>query len=169
MRKSPLRINPDYTWFKLKLVRSPIHRWGVVAEEAIPRRRYVIEYTGLLLNRRQAKARPKQKYCYSYQIDSKGYWILDATWCGSGAERINHSCDPNLYVWFDGKRVFFYARRAIKTGEELTVDYHFPWDSYDLIPCHCGSPKCRGTINDPGPKPTRKQKLQMKWILEDNR
>lgn len=143
------KINPDYTWFKLAIVKSPIHRWGVIAEQDIPARRYVIEYTGELLNRRQAAARPEQEYCYSYQVDARGYWTLDATNGGSGAERINHSCDPNLKAVILGKRIFYVSTRKINKGEELTVDYHFDYDPHNLIPCACGSRKCRGTINDP--------------------
>jgi len=44
-------------------------------------------------------------------------------------------------------RIFFFARRDIKAGEEITLDYI---DSYhsDRKSCNCGTPKCRGTIND---------------------
>ena len=143
------RINPDYTWFRLELIKSPIHRWGVIALQRIPRGRYVIEYTGKLLNRRQVKARGEQEFCYDYQLDSRGYWTLDGAVGGSGAERVNHSCNPNLRVVFHGKRAYYMSRRPIKKGEELTVDYHFKWDPDDIKPCNCGDKLCRGTINDP--------------------
>jgi SET domain-containing protein len=155
------RINPGYTWFELEIIASPIHRWGVIAKEDIPRNRPVIEYTGVLLNRRQAAARPDQEHCYSYLVDPRGYWTLDATTKGSGAERINHSCDPNLraHTWHeDEKKIVYYSRRPIKAGEELTVDYHFDWDPKNQVKCTCGSPKCRGTINDPAWKNKRKRK-----------
>jgi SET domain-containing protein len=41
-----------------------------------------------------------------------------------------------------------YSRRAIRKGEELTVDYHFANDT-EGVPCKCGSTLCRGTINLP--------------------
>jgi len=62
---------------------------------------------------------------------------------------INHSCDPNLQVEFNGKRVYYRSRRAIMRGEELTVDYRFDWDPGRNVKCACGSPKCRGFINFP--------------------
>jgi SET domain-containing protein len=43
-------------------------------------------------------------------------------------------------------RIFYYSRRDIRKGEELTVDYHFAPD-VERVPCACGSPNCRGTIN----------------------
>lgn len=142
----PPKINNDYTWFSLGIVRSPIHRWGVVAKQTIPKNEYVIEYTGQLLNRRQSKATAGRRYCFTYQLND--YWTLNGAVRGSGAERVNHSCDPNLAAESRGKRVFFRSLRRIKKGEELTVDYRFELDD-DPIPCACGSKKCRGTINVP--------------------
>lgn len=56
----------------------------------------------------------------------------------------NHSCDSNL--WMDDE-VTLSARRAIKPGEEVTVDYalhtaDLPW----RMDCHCGSVVCRGVV-----------------------
>ncbi len=139
------RINPDYTWFGLEIRRSLIHRWGVFATENIPKSKYVIEYTGQLLNRRQHKALTgKREHVYTYNLD--GYWTLDGAVRGSGAERVNHSCDPSLYAEIHGHRIYFYSLRRIKKGKELTVDYQFEY-AKNPIPCFCGSKKCRGSIN----------------------
>jgi SET domain-containing protein len=110
-----------------------------------PRGEYVIEYTGQLLSRRNHKAIcGKRRYVFTYTLD--GYWTLDGAVRGSGAERVNHSCDPNLYAEIRGHRVYFYSLRRIKKGEELTVDYQFEY-SKTPVPCLCGASKCRGTIN----------------------
>jgi uncharacterized protein len=69
-------------------------------------------------------------------------WILDGSVGGSGAEFINHSCDPNLTVRRMRSQIFLYSFRKIKEGEELTLDYGF----HCSFPCRCGSPKCRGTM-----------------------
>jgi hypothetical protein len=59
---------------------------------------------------------------------------------------INHSCDSNLWM---GDEVTIIARRAIDTGEELTLDYALTTTQPDWAldqPCRCGSPVCRGRI-----------------------
>lgn len=56
---------------------------------------------------------------------------------------INHSCDPN--AWLDGLNLV--ARREIKAGEEITIDYAtFYNERMDDFVCHCGTRKCRGVI-----------------------
>ena len=59
---------------------------------------------------------------------------------------MNHSCDSN--VWMRDE-VTLVARRDIRAGEELTVDYALMSGlPGDLLkePCRCGSPVCRGII-----------------------
>jgi len=56
--------------------------------------------------------------------------------------------EPRVYkrVPRTGRRVFVYALRHIRAGEELTYDYQFPADERQ-VPCKCGAPCCRGTLN----------------------
>src|SRR6516225_8247612 len=89
------RIDSDQARFRLKLSRSPIHRWGVYAAEPIPPRRKVIEYTGERISRRETLRRGQGELTYLFTLDN--YWTLDGSVGGSGAEYINHSYDPNLY------------------------------------------------------------------------
>jgi hypothetical protein len=46
------------------------------------------------------------------------------------------------------------SKRAIRPGEELTVDYHFS-DKIDDVPCRCGSAECRGTSNIKTGRPSK--------------
>ncbi|KAI9809070.1 MAG: hypothetical protein M1825_002359 [Sarcosagium campestre] len=39
------------------------------------------------------------------------------------AASINHSCDPNSFIIFDGPRMSVRSRRQIKKGEEVTISY----------------------------------------------
>jgi SET domain-containing protein len=125
---------------------SPIHRWGVFADESIPRRRKVIEYTGERISRRETLRRGQGELTYLFTLDN--YWTLDGAVGGSGAEFINHSCDPNLYSWNFKGHILYMSRRSIRSGEELTVDYLFS-KKIERVPCRCGAAKCRGTINEP--------------------
>ena len=139
------RIDPKHACFEMRLARSKIHRWGVYAAEFIPARRKVIEYTGQRISRRETKRRAAlSEFTYLFTLDA--YWTIDGAVGGSGAEFINHSCDPNLAARITKGHILYVSVRDIRPGEELTVDYHFE-KKVERVACSCGSPNCRGTIN----------------------
>jgi SET domain-containing protein len=138
------KIDPRYACYRLSIRESRIHRRGVYALEDIPARRKVIEYIGEKINRKETKRRGDGKYTYLFTLDD--YWSLDGSVGGSGAEIINHSCDPNLRAWNFKGHILYISKRPIRKGEELTVDYRFD-KKVDRVPCKCGSRTCRGTIN----------------------
>src|SRR5215831_2976630 len=88
------KIDPGKTRYRLLAGRSKIHRWGVYAEQNIPPGRKVIEYTGERISRRETKIRAARPLNYIFTLDK--YWSIDGSAGGSGAEFINHSCEPNL-------------------------------------------------------------------------
>ena len=135
-------INRRYARFRLRVRRSQIHRWGVCAGEAIPPGRKVLEYTGEKINRSEKKRREDSKYLF--ELDS--YWTIDGGAGGSGAEFVNHSCNPNLVTRILRGHILYFSRRRIAKGEELTVDYNFDWED-EHVRCVCGARRCRGTIN----------------------
>jgi len=139
------QINPKYACFEMKLARSSIHRWGVYAAEPIPAGRKVLEYTGERISRRETKRRSElSKFTYLFTLDP--YWTIDGAAGGSGAEYVNHSCEPNLVSRIVRGHILYVALRDIKPGEELTIDYRFDKD-VEKVTCKCGSANCRGTIN----------------------
>src|SRR5664279_6527629 len=137
-------INPRFAQFKLAIRESKIHRRGVYAEEAIPPRRKVIEYTGERINRRETKRRGAGPLTYLFTLND--YWTIDGAVGGSGAEIINHSCEPNLYTCIVKNHILYMSKRAIRRGEELTIDYRFDKD-IGQVSCRCGAKHCRGVIN----------------------
>ena len=137
-------IDPRYVCFEISIRQSKIHRYGVYALERIPAHRKVIEYTGKRLNRKQAKY---TEHTYLFTLDN--YWSIDGAVGGSGAEIINHSCDPNLVSRIIKGHIIYMSLRVIKPGEELTVDYNFSKNT-EREPCHCGARNCRGTIQNMG-------------------
>jgi len=138
------KIDPEYALYHIEVRRSDIHRWGVFALEPIPARRKVIEYTGEKISRREIKRRANRKHVYLFELNA--YWCIDGAVGGSGAELINHSCEPNLFSAVMKGHVIYMSRRAVEPGEELTVDYRFAKDM-ESVRCSCGAAKCRGTIN----------------------
>jgi SET domain-containing protein len=138
------KLDPAYCCFRLRIGRSRIHRWGVYTEEPIPPNRKVIEYTGEMVSRKEAKRRGSGKFTYLFTVND--YWCKDGAVGGSGAEIINHSCDPNLRAVVLKGHILYISKRAIHKGEELTVDYNFD-KGVEKVPCRCGTAACRGTIN----------------------
>lgn len=141
------RFIPKLANFKLRIGRSRIERFGVFAGEAIPARKRVIQYTGERINEREALRRAVRMLAAGtagrvYTVRLNRRWKLDGSVGGSGAELINHSCDPNLTMRRIRGQIFLYSFRKIRAGEELTVDYGF----HCSCPCRCGSSKCRGTM-----------------------
>jgi SET domain-containing protein len=142
-RRAARKINPKFAWYRLRIGRSPIHSTGVFAMEDIPRGQRVMEYTGKRLSLVQASklGPPQDRYLVRLSLQ----WALDGSVGGSGAELVNHCCDPNLAWKRVSGHLFFYSRRRIRAGEELTLRYAYPV-KMTRVPCHCGSPKCRGTL-----------------------
>lgn len=136
------KIDPKYSRFPLRVGESKIHRWGVYADGDIPANRKVIEYTGERIGEREAERR--RKTLYLFVLDD--YWTIDGSVGGSGAELINHSCQPNLVTRIIRGHILYMSLRPIRKGEELTVDYNFD-DTDETVRCGCGARKCRGTIN----------------------
>eukprot|EP01097_Dermamoeba_algensis_P002482 TRINITY_DN1982_c0_g2_i4.p1 TRINITY_DN1982_c0_g2~~TRINITY_DN1982_c0_g2_i4.p1 ORF type:complete len:350 (+),score=100.34 TRINITY_DN1982_c0_g2_i4:183-1232(+) len=78
---------------------------------------------------------------YAYPVNE----TLFVTWSSTPEEwrPINHSCDPNC--WLSGLDLI--ARRGIKKGEELTMDYAtFCAENMEPFECKCNSKGCRGLI-----------------------
>jgi SET domain-containing protein len=137
-------IDVRFACFRMALRKSPIHRYGVYASEPIPAQRKVIEYTGERISRRETKRRGNGPRTYLFTLDD--YWTLDGSVGGSGAEYINHSCDPNLRASIQKGHILYISKRPIAVGEELTVDYRFSKE-VGKVQCKCGAVRCRGTIN----------------------
>ncbi len=144
-RKAP-SVDPKFACFKLEIRPSKIHRWGVYALEDIPVRRKVMEYRGERINRKETKRRSEEQNHMIYLFTLDSYWTLDGSVGGSGAEYINHCCDPNIVTEIRKGHIIYMSRKPIRKGEELTVDYHFGKD-IEEVKCRCGAAACRGTIN----------------------
>lgn len=150
-KKPGPHINERFTFFRLRLDRSRIHRFGVFAAETIPAHHKVIEYTGERISRRESRRRflKALESCgkpmlYLFRVDHR--WAVDGSVRGSGAEYINHCCEPNLRAAIEGGHILYKSCRRIRRGEELTIDYKFSRNG-PRMRCRCSAPNCRGTTN----------------------
>lgn len=137
-------IEPSHAPYRLVIRRSRIHRWGVFANQRIPRGRKVIEYTGERISLAEARRRwnPRLHYLFAHQEGG----AVDGSVGGSGAEYINHCCAPNVKARFASGHLLFFSTRAIEKGEELTLDYKYRVGRKADYPCVCGATSCRGTL-----------------------
>lgn len=109
---------------------------GLFANEAIPRRRFVVEYWG--------KHIPDAKAQYvggKYLFEVGNGKTIVGTTRKNVARYINHSCKPNCEVEIKGGRVYIFSRRTIKPGEELNYDYGEEYFDYYIKPHGC---RCKG-------------------------
>jgi SET domain-containing protein len=132
--------------FRLFHARSPIHRWGIYTAHAIPSRRRVIEYTGERIGDDEIRRRSLRHHLYLFWCGPGR--AIDGAIGGSGAEFVNHCCEPNLRVSIVRGRIFFVSLRPIRAGEELTLDYNIMGD-VAVTTCRCGAATCRGSMRRP--------------------
>jgi SET domain-containing protein len=136
--------------------RSRIQGRGVFATRDIGRGERIMEYTGERISHEEASERyddetMRRHHTFLFTVDDEV--VIDGARFGNDARYINHSCAPNAYSVVARKRVYIHALKKIRAGEEILYDY---WYSIDpgytleelrrLYPCHCGAPKCRGTL-----------------------
>jgi uncharacterized protein len=126
----------------LKVVRSRIHGYGVVATRPFRAGEVIADVDGVALRLDEIV---DDEYCL-WITDELYFDMVDQTrW-------INHSCSPNGEVHTDVDdqgtvSASIVAVRDIDAGEEISYDYEFPAEH--AIPCQCASPECRGLIIDP--------------------
>jgi uncharacterized protein len=117
--------------------RSKVHGWGVFAVEPIPKNKRVTYYAGEKITHRESLKREgrylKNGQIWCFKLNNR--WIIDAGVGGNIARFINHSCKPNCYVHIVNGTIWIRAARNIRSGEELTYNYHT--DGARSLPCRC--------------------------------
>ena len=165
---------------KTKTILTEHRGWGLFLAEHVAAGRFVVEYTGEIIDDATTearlwadKARGEDNF---YLMEVSPAQIIDARHKGNLSRFINSSCHPNCETqkWQDAAtgetRVGIFATRDIAAGEELTYDYnfaHFGGEGTTSFTCMCGHPLCRGTL-DANPERTRNygRRLEIRW-LED--
>lgn len=122
---------------------SLIRGTGLFTPKAIAARAKIGEFEGERIGLREGRRRAKGRRVVA--IVELARHALDATASDRGFRFINHSCDPNTFLRRTAKRAEFYARRNIRAGEELTVDYGESHHEGRLR-CRCGAARCRGWL-----------------------
>jgi SET domain-containing protein len=125
---------------RLYVAPSRIHKYGLFTKQKLAGegnkwgnriRKYdlVIEYTGEVIRNSLADQRETTYIekgfgdCYMFRASKDR--IIDATFSGSSARYLNHSCDSNCASIVMEDKILMYAKRDIIPNEELTYDYQF--------------------------------------------
>jgi SET domain-containing protein len=126
--------------FDLKVKRASAGL-GLFAASPIPKGACLIEYTGTPITREQMYTSNSR---YLFEISSRK--TIDGSPRWNTARYINHSCRPNCEIEIYKGRVWIFARRNIKPGEELGYDYGEAYvEAYLSGKCLCAAcaPKAR--------------------------
>jgi len=137
----------------IEVRQSGIHGQGAFATCDLHEGQRLTIYEGRRYTARQARTRDwDSRLTYVFGLTDGS--VIDASDGGNTTRHINHSCSPNCVAFEEhGPRrrlvVVFYALRAIRTGEELFLDYSLQVDDADdqsAFACSCGVDSCRGTM-----------------------
>ncbi len=151
----------------LEVRRSPIEGDGLFATEDLAAGIAVARLGGRLVSSAAlsrlldvAEDDPGDRYVDTITVFDDAHLILPA---GSALHFGNHSCDPNL--WHVGPYDLA-SRRAIRAGEELTIDYGTnSGEPTFRMRCRCGSSLCRGTIaGDDWRRPELQARYGDHWV-----
>ena len=154
MQKRTLKTSPE----KVEVRASGVHGNGIYAIAPIRKGERIIEYMGEHLPWKDAMDQPAHDeedpyHTFLFSLDNGD--VIDAGQGGNDSRWINHSCDPNCETTEEDNRIFVYALRGIRPGEELFYDYRIvPAERRTKklereFACICGSAKCRGTMLEP--------------------
>ena len=127
-----------------KIKKSKIDKNGLYANCNIKSGTRIIEYKGKIISVKQSENDPKfdnSKAIYLFNLNKR--YDLDGAYNFNIARLINHSCNPNCEVFGKGLKVWVYAMKNIKKGEELSYDYGFSFDeNFRQFPCNCIKELC---------------------------
>lgn len=112
---------------------------GLFAKESIARGDFLIEYYGPILTPKEADFK---KGKYLFEVSKRK--VVDGSPRYNKARYINHSCRPNCETDIVRGRIYIYARRNIKAGEELAYDYGKEYFDDFIRPHGCQCVKCTG-------------------------
>ena len=122
--------------YSLRIKRTLSGR-GLFTEEPIQRGACIIEYKGKPATKAQIKADTGK---YLFEVNKK--LTIDGNIRTNTARFINHSCAPNCEIDIRKKRIFVFAKRNIKAGEEITYDYDTEYFDMHIKPKGCRCQKC---------------------------
>jgi len=112
---------------------------GLFAAEAVKKEAFIIEYVG-----KKIPTVIADTLSTKYLFDLENGWTIDGSTRTNTARYINHGCEPNVEAELDEDqgRIFIYATRDIKPGEEFLIDYGDEYVDEFIKPYGCKCVSC---------------------------
>jgi SET domain-containing protein len=114
----------------------------VFATATISKNKRIVDYAGQKISNQESLKRERRYisrgHIWCFKLTTRT--VVDAGVGGNVARFINHSCRPNAYVHIVDDTIWIRAARTIRSGEEITYNYHTDGDG--LIHCRC-RPGCQ--------------------------
>jgi SET domain-containing protein len=126
---------------RLAIAASPIQGLGVFAVDAIRRGAVILRVDDSRVIDGEHPLRPEDgEFAIHRDFLPDGTVALMC----SPERHINHSCEPNSYIYSANRKRFLLAMREIGAGEEIFMDYALNAADGDEWECRCNVPTCRG-------------------------
>jgi len=120
---------------------------GLFATKPFKKGAAVVRYTGRRVTDAESERREARGARYMFEINS--HWAIDGSSRRNIARYVNHSCRPNVEAIERRKhRIVYVARRRIKPGDEITVDYGKEYFAAYITKSGCRCVKCRERRNE---------------------
>src|ERR687889_17250 len=120
------------------VVRRAATGLGLFTLKNIPAGRRIIEYVGPVVTAEEGERRRGK---YFFEIDEN--YAIDGSPRANTARYINHCCRPNAEAFVTGKRIWVWSKRAIRAGEEITLNYGKAYFDDYIKPMGCKCAVCR--------------------------
>lgn len=117
----------------LQVKRSSVAGLGLFAGEPIKKGTCIIEYTGRTISKKEEYTSNSK---YLFEVNKRK--TIDGRDRSNKARYINHSCKPNAEAIIYKGRIFIFALKNIRPGEEIFYDY-----GEEYWKEHIGKHRCR--------------------------
>jgi uncharacterized protein len=123
---------------------SKIHGIGVFANRSIAAGQILARYDGKILGAEQVQRELAAGNRYLLELPDGR--VMDGSAGNEIGRLFNYSCDPSARLEYREGAPWIVSSRAIRKGEEITIDYGFDPADVTRFPCTCRKPVCVGYI-----------------------
>jgi len=145
---------------------------GIFSKKEIEKGTVIGDYLGIVIHPKDAVIDEENFYLMYYH----DFALISPDLKKPGVHLLNHSCNPNSFLYTYKGHTLAFALRKIEKNEEMTIPYLLsPKDEFCspcMHVCKCADAKCSGTmhlsketytkwrlLNDQWAKKTRRQKV----------